>query len=428
MSAVTETRSLSGLLQKVDDRKLREVVRLVETSGQRSSLEPELAAMRCRLRRLRPQRPLTIQRLLTAPFEAALSAESNDVWTFVVHRGLLGRLHTAILDGLEPTVINETKALLYGRTVDDDGVVLEAGRQLWPLAADALAAASTAVPDMARQAWQRVADLMVIGPELVPLLRQLLPLPASLHPEDKELLGAILALAQGGSEDRLGTVMTVLVRAAPSPTAIAGDIAELGAETPATPVRALLNQVLAEQRASMARLIAAHAEAPDMPLAQAAEEAWRFAEALAAQNVHDTGRANERAEEDGLREQAATVAQSRYAAAIASLVASDSELDWDDRKAAVRAREEAARCCAKLGQAARRLKPTSSVSRITDEVVEKLVAASTAEARLAGPERAAETARLIEILAGPEVAWRYFREHQSGKSPDPVRQPTATRK
>lgn len=427
MSAMTETSSLSGLLQKVDDRKLREVVRLVETSGQRRSLEPELAAMRSRLRKLKPQRPLTIQRLLTAPFEAALSAEQNDAWTYVVDRGHLGRLHAAILDRLDPAVVSETKALLSGRTVDDDAMVLETGRQLWPLAADALAAATVAMPAMAPQVWLRVADLLVIGPELVPLLHQLLPLPPTLHPEDKEVLAAILALAQGGSEDRLGTVMTVLIRAAPRPTAIAGAIAEVGVETSTAPLRALLDQILAEQRGSIARLIAAHAEAPDMPLAQAAEEAWRFAEALATHDADGSGRADERAEEDGLRERAATIAKSHYAAAIEGLVESHSEADAECRKHAVRAREEAARCCAKLGQAARRLKPTASLGRMTDAVVEKLVAESASEASLTGADLTAETARLIEILAGPEVAWRYFCEQQSGKSADPGRQTGAIR-
>ena len=392
--------SLAGLLQAVGDQKLREVVRLVETSGQRSSLEPELASMRCRLRKLKPQRPLTIQRLLTAPFEAALIVDRNEPWTFVVHRGDLQQLHVAILDNLDPTITDKTKAQLAGSTLDDETVLLEAGRQIWPLAADALAATAAAMPSAVPASWQRVADLLRVGSELMPLLRQLQPLPSVLQPEDKELLAAILALAQAGSRDRLGTVLTLLIRAAKKPKAIAQDIVEAPTETPTASLRPLLDQVLAEQRASIGRHIASHAETPDMPLAQAADEAWRFAEVLADNDAESSPRTTIQFDDSKLRERAASAAQSHYATAIENLVASYADTDLERHKQAVKACEEAARCCAKLGQAARRLKPDAPLSRLTDAVVEKLAKRESASPDAAGAEASVDTARLIEILAG----------------------------
>lgn len=406
--------SLAGLLQTVGDRKLREVVRLVETSGQRSSLEPELAAMRSRLRKLKPQRPLTIQRLLTAPFEAALIADQDDSWTFVVRRSDLEQLHVAILNTLDPTVAGKTRERLSGSTLDDDVTLLEAGRQVWPQAADALAATAASAPGAMPASWERVADLLRVGSELMPLLRRLLPLPSTLQAEDKELLVAILGLAQTGSPDRVGTVLTLLIRAAKNPKEIAQDIVEASTETPTAPLRPLLDQVLAEQRASIGRRIAAHAETPDMPLAQAAEEAWRFAEVLADGDAESSGSAPVQVDETKLRERAASAARSRYATAIEDLVASHANADPEHHKQAVRACEEAARSCAKLGQAARRLKPDAPLGRLTDAVVEKLASRENGSVDGAGAAASVDTARLIEILAGPEVAWQYLSERRSG--------------
>ena len=408
--------SLAGLLRTVGDRKLREVVRLVESSGQRSSLEPELAAMRCRLRKLKPQRPLTIQRLLTAPFEAALIVDQDDAWTFVVRRSDLGQLHVAILNNLDPTVAGKTREQLSGSTLDDDVTLLEVGEQVWPPAADALATTAASAPGAMPSSWERVADLLRVGPELMPLLRQLLPLPSVLQPEDKELLAAILALAQAGSSDRLGTVLTLLIRAAKNPKAIAQDIVEASTETPTAMLRPLLDQVLAEQRASIGSRIRAHAETPDMPLAQAAEEAWRFAEVLADNDAEGAGNKTQLVEETSLRERAASAAQSHYASAIENLVASFADADPERHKQAVKTCEEAARCCAKLGQAARRLKPDAPLSRLTDAVVEKLAKRESASPDATGAEASVDTARLIEILAGPDVAWRYLSERRSGRA------------
>ena len=406
--------SLAGLLRKVGDRKLREVVRLVETSGQRSSLEPELAVMRCRLRNLKPQRPLTIQRLLTAPFEAALIADQDDPWTFVVRRSDLEQLHVAILNTLDPTIAGKTREQLSGSTLDDDGILMETGRQLWPLAADALAATAASAAGAMPASWERVADLLRVGPELMPLLRQLLPLPSVLQPEDRELLVAIMAVAQSGTPDRLGTVLTLLIRAAKNPKAIVQDIVDAAAQAPAVPLTPLLDQVLAEQRASIGRHIASHAQSPDMPLAQAADEAWRFAEVLADSETGNSGNKTQQLEETLLRERAASAAQSRYATAIEDLVASYADTDLERHKQAVQACEEAARSCARLGQAARRLKPDAPVSRLTDAVVEKLASRENGSADGAGAATSVDTARLIEILAGPEVAWQYLSERRSG--------------
>ena len=408
--------SLAGLLQTVGDRKLREVVRLVETSGQRSSLEPELAAMRCRLRKLKPQRPLTIQRLLTAPFEASLIADQDNSWTFVVRRSDLEQLHVAILDNLDPAVANKTKERLSGSTPDDEDVLLEVGRQIWPLAADAMAEAAAAAPSAVPASWQRVADLLRVGSQLMPLLCCLLPLPSVLQSEDKELLATIMALAQAGTRDRLGTVLTLLVRAARKPQSLAQDIVEASTETPTAPLRTLLDQVLAEQRASIGRRIATHAETPEMPLTQAAEEAWRFAEVLADDDAESAARTTLTVDDKKLRERAASAAQSHYATAIENLVASYADADLERQKDAVKACEEAARCCAKLGQAARRLKPDAAVGRLTEAMVERLANTANASPNAAGPGASVDTARLIEILAGPDVAWRYLSERRNSRA------------
>lgn len=214
MSALpTATAALSRLLEAVDDHKLRQVVQLVEASGQRPRLEPALAALRPRLCRLRQRRPLTLQRLLTVPFEAALARAGEPDWPFSIPRDRLHDWHELLLAGLEPATVQAAAALIEGRGADDRAAIAAAGTGLWPAAAELLAAdCPPAEKPVEQTARLRAAELAAVANELVPLLWRLPPRLAALEPEDQKIVGAILALAADGHPDRPGLLATIVLR------------------------------------------------------------------------------------------------------------------------------------------------------------------------------------------------------------------------
>jgi len=413
LSALSESSgALLGLLDSIDDGKLRQVVRVVEASGQRQTLEPALEALRPRLRQLRPQRPLSLQRLLTVPFETALAADAEGVWSFAVSRSRLGLWHDEMLRKLPAAATAEAKAAIAGHSPDDLPVIVGVGRELWPLAGEALAAVErpgeAALVSVERL---RVADLLAIGADLVPLLRQLPRGLAALDAVDESVLRRVLAIAEAGPEDRLGVIVTLLLRAASRPLALAGLLPRLATPALRPAITTMLERVLAEHRVSLGKLVAAHGAEPERPIEQVADDLWRIAEALTAPE----GAGNDVAGQ-AFRQKAAAVAQDRYEAAIETLVAPPQAAQQGlpaagggRGRAAVRAREARARKLAKLGRAARMRVADTPIPRLTERAIERLVDLEAARGRAARPLVSVDDARLIEILAGPELAWRYLK-------------------
>ncbi|HRY22815.1 MAG TPA: hypothetical protein P5558_00490 [Geminicoccaceae bacterium] len=394
---------LADRLQLVDDQKLRDVVRMLESTRERGAVEPILAALRPRLRRLRPERPLTLQRLLTVPLEGALATAGDGAWSFVVDRSRLGELHEAGLAGLPPGLAAALETALAGRLAHETDAILEHGRTCWPAAAAALAAAAAVagLPDRLAVEQRRVADLLAIAPDLVPLLGRL-PRPLQLlDDDDKGVLGEILALALAGSDDRCGTLLTLLLRSTRRPAALVDDL--LAAVEPAGQdrLRPLIDRILAEHRATLDSLLDGVVARPEAPVAQVAEAVERVAEAV----VDEAGAAT------ALGRRAGAMAESRYLAAIQDLAMSPVVAgDAPTVLAGVRERETAARAVAKLGRAAGRLTRGETIERATREAVEALVESA---GHLTERVVHVRVARLIEILAGADRAWAHLRRHRA---------------
>jgi len=403
-------RTLVGLLDRVDDDRLRQVMRLVEGSRQRRTLEPALAALRPRLRRLRPERPLTLPRLLTVPFEAALACGCDDGRPFSIDRAKLHDWHATMLDGLDKSTRDAAAAVLADRRADDHRAILAAGRIVWPQAARLLAAAQPIGETAAeRTARHRAADLLGIAVELVPLLDRLRPPLERVDAEQKASVAALLALAESGPPDRLATLAMLLMRAAAQPAALAGPLLALAPPALRAPLRPVLDVLLDGHRADLERRLEAVAAAGDRPLELLADELWRLADAL-------VGPPNAPAPEAGpdpatmaLRQQAATVAEAHYAATVASVVEALPEAGHGTRAAAVKEREQAARRLARLGLAARRLAPQAPIQRLTEAALHRLLAPVAAADGAAAQPISVDDARLVEILLGPDAAWQLLR-------------------
>jgi hypothetical protein len=405
--------SLARLLDAVDDGKLRQVMRLVEASRQRCRLEPALAAVRPRLRKLRPMRPLTLSRLLTVPFEANLTRGTAPEWPFAIGRERLGDWHHAIIAGVDPGDRNAAQALIDGRAGDDQDAIIAAGRRVWPDAARLLAMEPPA-DEQPEEAISRLwaADLSSIAVELVPLLWRLPPPLVGLDAAEQEVAAEILALAGDGPPDRLGLVAMALLQRAVQPALLARALLDLAPATVGPRLRPVLDQLLRRHRADLDQRLLEAAAAENAPLDAVADEFWRLADALAGPEGQRLGESSSDPETAALRERAAIVAEQHYAASIAGVVAPLPETAGTERQATVKAREDAARKLARLGRAAKRLAPKTSVERM----------AETAFKALLGPQNGAagvvdvDDARLVEILLGPDVAWQLLRPWRSERS------------
>lgn len=398
---------LADRLQLVDDKKLRDVVRVLESTRERGAVEPILAALRPRLRRLRPERPLTLQRLLTVPLEAALVAGGDGAWSFVVDRSRLGELHEIALARLAPGLAAAQEKALAGRLAHETEAILEHGRVFWPAAAVALAVTPVdeELPDRIVVEQRRAADLLAVAGELVPLLARL-PRPLQLLEDDeKALLADIMALALAGSDDRCGTVLTLLLRSTRRPAALVDDLLEAVEPPDRSRLEPLIDRILAEHRATLGSLLDDVAARPEAPVAQVAEAVEQVAEAV----VDEAAAAAE------LGRRAAVVAESRYLAAIQDLAALG-PLPMGDAAAVlagVRDRETMARAVAKLGRAAGRLVRGDAIEQATASAVEALVDSARDLAGESALTAHVRIARLIEILAGSDRAWAHLRQHRA---------------
>ncbi len=412
MSAVRDTGvTLDSLLDAIDDGKLRRVVGVIEASGQRPVLEPALAALRPRLRQLRPQRPLTLHRLLTVPLERSLVDDDSPHAASAICRGRLRHWQAVVLEQLDPGLAEAATAAIDGATADDRGAIMAAGPPVWSEAGKLLATGGTPVGAGELAAEQhRVADCLALGPTLVPLLDQLLPLPTALDPEDKELVLQLVELAREGPRGRLAMLLSVLLRGSRQPWRAAGQLLELAGGVQQTGLRRMLEQLLRGHRAALEQLVEHHAQAADVPLSKFARDVERLAEALAVgdRDGRDSG-AFGPGDTTELRRRAATLATDRWAAAIETVLAPLPPAQPAGRRQAQKAREAEARALATLGRAAQRLASDAGATRLIEAAIERLV--DVGEARTGGQHRpvSVENARLIEILAGPDVAWCYLR-------------------
>jgi hypothetical protein len=390
----------------------------VEASGQRRTLEPAIATLRPRLRQLRPRRPLTLRRLLTLPFAPALDHTASGQWPYSIARERLGDWQKCLIERLDSQTIVATRAAVDGHAADDEAAVLAAGRRCWPAAAVVLAAeALPGETEMIEVERHRIADLLAIGDQLVPLLGRL---PRPLAPDDEgdqATLGALIALARTGLPDRLGVLAAALLRGARQPAAMARWLRDLAPAALRPRLHPILQRLSAEHRADLARRVADLGAATELPFEVAVAELSKLADALPAPPVATPGklpdRSPERVVQDDelthLRHTVATLAGQRYADTIDSIMAPLPTAGAADRAAAIRAREQSARRLARLGSIVRGLATGVSIQQVTEVAIERLV---DLEARRRGDGRALVTvddARLVEILASPELAWRYLR-------------------
>ncbi len=201
---------MAQALAGASDAALGRIVRLVDTLASRAEIDRVLEQVRPRLRRLRPARPLGVNRLLFLPLEPVLASPA--AWrrgSGQVPRHALAGLAES-LSAAAPALVARIAAEAQGHSFADHEQVARLGRLLWTEAAAALpprpapgwtAATSLRAEDYAPLAalcagvWRHAAGLWDVveeaGDPPEPLVRAALAGPAQ---DSEEVFAAALAL------------------------------------------------------------------------------------------------------------------------------------------------------------------------------------------------------------------------------------------
>lgn len=391
-------RELGRAAAQASDRQLIKLIGVLERLPQSFETEALLAPVRPRLRSLRPARPLSLARLLFLPLDPLLLAPAD--W-----RGSLQRVPrtaimplVAVVRGAEPALAAEVEARTRGQTVTNLGLCTELGDRLWPAAAAAL---PQGVPD----GWAEAGLPPTAWPGVFRLCRTLwrhgpalwaLRLAGPDGPPEELARPAFRAFATGGAE----TISVALAALLPFAARPAQLIACVGA----------IDRAFAPAAEQALETYLDGVVAPDASLAldAMADAARRFASL-----IEDVERGLSRD-----RPRRAQQLQSLRASAVAACtarLAREAEsglleplnallLARTVTDAEVEALEACARGLRELAEAGRHMEAGKAADRGLERVLARL-AAATLRLPLQGPGFLRPDAlRLIEILAGSEVA------------------------
>ncbi len=216
---------LTKALAATDDTKFRAVVAVIDRQPRHRVLELLIAPHRPRLARLKPPRPLTLERVVTLPLEAALvPAKDWAPGSYRIPRSHLAPLHSAMRERLDPELIDWADQTMAGKTTADAGVERAVGHRLWPATAEALdgllATGRKSLGELAISV-RLAAHLLAIGEHFVETFWQLPPQPILCFSgeERRAAIELLKDAAQRGTES-LALVADLLGTRCQSPLAI----------------------------------------------------------------------------------------------------------------------------------------------------------------------------------------------------------------
>jgi hypothetical protein len=385
-------RALRHALAGAADTKIIQIATLADAMADRATARQILEPIRGRLRPLRPERKMRLDRLLVTPLQAVLVDASD--WqdgAVTLPRSAIQPL-CAVVTAHLPELVTRVEEMIAGVTTRDVFAIGEAGAVLWPQAAAALIAAETPPP-----AWEGAR------------------LPAKTFRPTAQAVGACLAQAvalEGFGDPTLGVAdLDVKLGAALRHAATIGPICwgmMLTLLVCRVPHASLPRGILMNQSAGTVRREAANA---------ALEHVWAWIEEAAEGSPVDLGEAagalQERAVllaavsgEKAWRKRAGGLqAQLRQSysehlveATRERLVMPIATLAESPEDAAMTRLEQIARGLRRLALAVRLLGPAPTVDRALREAADAVWGC----ASLAPVDRA----RLIELLDEPEAAMR----------------------
>ncbi len=236
-------KALRSTLEQMPDSTIGRVLPMLDALSDRDQADQILGAIRPRLRRLRPARPLAPMRLLFLPLDGAIMAPA--AWRRglpAIPRSVLAPL-AALVQQVAPAVWAEVAAHGAGRLTDDLGLVGRLGGMLWPAAAAAFQtstpppgwAASGLKPEDAVPILKLASAVLRQGPLLWRLLCTEMPDPA---PLTADLRAALLPLLDQSPQAFIAG-LALLVERSTSPGSLASVAARLDPRAQALTEQAL---------------------------------------------------------------------------------------------------------------------------------------------------------------------------------------------
>ena len=420
MTAGTATaglRDIAGVRQRLADARdsqISQVVAMVDALPARGVADRLIAPLRPRLAQLRPHRPLMFDRLLFLPFDPVIVVpEDWSPTSPTVPRTLLAPVAEAMRQALGP-LATEIEAIIRGCTTADLAVIEEAGRRLWPAAANAITAIDANPADWRKHALPRA--LTTVIPAVAGVLAQastvqaLIARAATGEPVTAPALMSILDCGARRDAGCYGMLLTLLLSQLPRPDEVLRMLAVNGTGSAVT--RAAAERAVDTVLDAVDRDTGNAAALDAVNLGEAGAELARLVgllDGLEAEGqrpqvpgglLGGTDRAERQGRIAGMRRRLETACRSRFEAGLAGeLLLPMLSLPADAGSAEIVRLEDTARELRRLEICGRRLGGQEGYGRMLN--------ATAAEVRGMRGNAAltlADRVRIVEILAGPDDA------------------------
>ncbi|SFK96110.1 hypothetical protein [Falsiroseomonas stagni] len=390
-------RGLRAALADAPDHALGRVVAMLDALRDRSEVDILLDGIRPRLRRLRPQRPVRLGRLLCLPLEGVLVNPGS--WRqspLLVPRSAIRPITAAVAVAVGEIVV-ELEVLAAGGSLSDEALVQALGERLWP-------AAGRATLPIPPQGWSEAG---LPDDSAAPMLalcgaiwRHAPALWAAAYPGAREggsetEIRAALAPLAGEGRAALLAGLALLLRDATRPGVA---VCVAGSLMPS--VQPTAEQELAAALTRDGALVAGAASPGEM--ASAAQRLVRRMEGLEATD-NPMARDQRRQLALTLRREVGAACYTLYDRALAEgLLAEATRIAagppaTDEQVAML---ERMARDLRRLEVAGRRLAAEAAFDRTLADTIGRLLPLAASRGGLAR----VEVARLVEMLAGPQAA------------------------
>jgi hypothetical protein len=419
---------LTARLARARPEAIRAVVALIDRMPERGDADALIAPMRPRLSLMRDvlRRPASLGRVLAQPVEDLLV--SPDAWrrgSLSVPRSVMPTAIALASDALTPAARQDIQRRLTGATMDDATAVSEAGAALWPVAAARLAeAAAGALPfglalpmreNDLRAALGALSETLRIAPSLAALLAANPRGTLASWEQVERTLRDVLAEAAGLSGECFARAGLILMRRFMAAGPVVGLLRDVAGRSRSGEAERRLAAALDSYLAELPEQIPDPASLALLPhQVQQAVVTDAVATIERAGAEIGTWHAERR---DNLRD-----VQGRMAAVIrrrvpeclsAELLGPLSRIHADGFAASggpagLEGLEAAARAAAGMTAAARRLGSAEDLALAVRRAADTVAAFAASAPQGSPAERMGRTdlARLVEIMAGPDVAER----------------------
>jgi len=373
-------------LRLATDQQLSRVVAIVDSMSARGAADDLIELVRPRLATLRPERPLTLSRVLFAPLDPAIVQSRH--WrpgTAAIPRSALSVISRDVIGGLGG-LSSELRQVAEGACWNDRTKLRQIGVRLWPGAAEAVRSMiqpkdwreQTGLPD---EIWVEIQDTLALMLSVAVRMESILA-----SGEGDPELRALLVDHRACSESTFAVLVRVLLARHHDPAAVLRAVATLRDGQTARARELAVSSIIADTPATIRTIVEARASS-------AVEEAIQLASML---DAVETAETQDRVRK--LRARALDACQVRLERCIEEDVMSPLQGSASDVEAALSGAEDGARDASRIDKATRAFGGRQQAQKLLKSVSERLLTL------VAEGVDAVDRARLVEILLGPEEA------------------------